>query len=74
MKVSADDGRIYIPKESRERHGSEFRMIDMEDKIVLVPLSDNPLERLREITSGTEKSAGELKKEARGAMIEQAGR
>jgi len=74
MKVSADDGRIYLPKKTRDKHGSEFRMIDMEDKIVLVPVPDDPLQRSREITSETDKSAKELKKEARKAMMEQAGR
>jgi len=74
MKVSADDGRIYLPKDTREKYGTDFRMIDMEDRLVLVPVSDNPLEKLRKITSGTDKSAEELKTEARKALVEDAGK
>ncbi len=74
MKVSANDGRIYLPKDTREKYGTDFRMIDMEDRLVLVPVSDNPLDKLREITSGTDKSSEELKKEARKALVEDSGR
>jgi len=74
MKIEAEGGRIYLPKETREKHGEKFEMIDRGDKIVLFPIPDDPLEALREEVGETDKSARELVEEAREAMIEQAGR
>jgi len=72
MKVSADDGRIYLPKETREKHGTQFEMIEMDDQIVLMPISENPLEELREEWKDVDKSVEELKKEALKAGTEKA--
>ena len=74
MKVDAGDGRIYIPKEKRETYGDKFRMVELDEGIMLIPVSDEPLKKLREITSKTEKSSDELVKESRESMIEQAGK
>lgn len=73
MKVDVGDGRIYLPKEKREKYGEQFRMVDMNEGIMLIPVSENPLEKLREITSGTEKSSKELVEESREEMISEAG-
>lgn len=70
MKVEADDGRIYLPKDTRERHGDRYRLIEMDDGILLVPVSEDPLQRLREITSDTEKSSDKLVEEARRSIAE----
>lgn len=72
MKVSADDGRIYLPKKTREKHGTEFQMIEMSDRIILFPVPDDPLEALREEID-TDKSAKELKEEALKTAMELAG-
>jgi len=72
MKVSADDGRIYLPKETRKKHGEEFEMIEMEEQIILVPISENPLEELRKEWEDVDKSVEELKKEALKAGTEKA--
>ena len=72
MKVEADDGRIYLPKETREKHGTKFEMIEMEEKIILVPISENPLEELRKEWEDVDKSVEELKKEALKAGTEKA--
>jgi len=74
MKVDADDGRVYLPKDTRDKYGTEFRMIETEEGILLIPIAENPLERLRELTFDTEKSSKELVEEAREYMIEQAGK
>ncbi|MFB6181023.1 MAG: AbrB/MazE/SpoVT family DNA-binding domain-containing protein [Candidatus Nanohalobium sp.] len=74
MKVDAEDGRIYIPKETRDRMGTEFELIDRGDKIILLPIPEDPLEELQEEWSDVDKSVEELKKEAREAAMEEAGR
>lgn len=72
MKVEADGGRIYLPKEDRKRYGNKFRKVNLEDGIMLIPISEDPLKRLRDITSSTGKSARDLREEARESMIEEA--
>jgi bifunctional DNA-binding transcriptional regulator/antitoxin component of YhaV-PrlF toxin-antitoxin module len=73
MKVEADDGRVYIPKKTREKHGTKFELIDRGDKLILFPMPEDPLEALREEVGEIDKSVKELKKEARKTMMEQAG-
>ncbi|QGA81047.1 AbrB/MazE/SpoVT family DNA-binding domain-containing protein [Candidatus Nanohalobium constans] len=74
MTTTADNGRVYIPKEMREKFGEKFHIIDRGDKIMLVPVSDDPLEALREEFEGTDKSVEELKKGALETAMEEAGR
>ena len=74
MEVSAEDGRVYIPKETRERMGTEFELIDRGDKILLLPIPENPLENLQEDWKDVDKSAKELKKDALKEGLEEAGR
>ena len=74
MKVDADDGRIYLPKETRDRMGTEFELIDRGDKIILLPVPDDPLEELQEEWKDVEKSVKELKKQALEEGMDQAGR
>ena len=73
MKVEADDGRIYLPKETREKHGTKFEMIEMDDRIILFPIPEDPLEALREEVGNTDKSAKQLKEEAMETAMELAG-
>lgn len=73
MKVKADDGRIYLPKELREEFGDEFELIDRGDRLVLVPVPDSPLEALRAEASATEKSAEELAESALDEALDEAG-
>jgi bifunctional DNA-binding transcriptional regulator/antitoxin component of YhaV-PrlF toxin-antitoxin module len=74
MKVKADDGRIYLPKELREEFGDEFELIDRGDRLVLVPVPDDPLGALREEAAKSESSARELKESALEEGLEEAGR
>ncbi|MFB6202907.1 MAG: AbrB/MazE/SpoVT family DNA-binding domain-containing protein [Candidatus Nanohaloarchaea archaeon] len=73
MATSAGDGRVYIPKELREKYGEKFHVVDRGDRIVLVPVSGEPLEALRDEFSGVEGSVEELKDEALDAAVEEAG-
>lgn len=54
MHVDAEDGRIYLPKEFREKFGSRYELVDRGDRLVLIPVADNPLEALRAEFEGSE--------------------
>lgn len=74
MRVTAEDGRIYLPKDLRERFGERFELIDRGDTLVLVPIADDPLATLRAEAAGSEKSVEELKDGALAEALEEAGR
>lgn len=74
MKVDAGDGKIYLPKEKRDRLGTKFELIDRGDKLILIPLADDPLEALRSEVGDVEKSVGELKDGALETAMDEAGR
>ena len=69
-----DRGRLTLPKDVRERYGDHYRIVQLYDGIKLVPVADDPLEALRDEFSDVEKSAEELRKETREAMLDEAGR
>ncbi|CCQ37975.1 uncharacterized protein Nmlp_3863 [Natronomonas moolapensis 8.8.11] len=47
-EVRADDrGRVTIPKELRDRYGDQYRLVELDSGIKLVPIPDDPLEELR---------------------------
>lgn len=74
MRVEAEDGKIHLPEEIRERRETEFEMIERSDKIILVPVPDDPLEKLQEEFEDVDKSVKELKEEVREEALRQAGR
>ncbi|MFP8954353.1 AbrB/MazE/SpoVT family DNA-binding domain-containing protein [Natrialbaceae archaeon A-arb3/5] len=74
MRVSTDDGRIYLPKSMREEFGEEFELIDRGDRLVLVPVPDDPLEALRQEARKSDKTAEQLKESALEEALEEAGR
>ena len=64
MSVETDDrGRIYLPKDLREKHGERFRVLDLPDRVVLIPVGEHPLESAREAVGDAfaEKSAEEIR-------------
>ena len=74
MVTTADNGRVYIPKDLREKFGERFHIVERDDGIVLVPVSDDPLETLRDEFGDVDKSAEELKKQALKEGMEEAGK
>lgn len=73
--VTLDDrGRLTVPKEVRERYGDRYRIVQLHDGIKLVPIADDPLEALREEFADVDKSAAELREDARNSAINDAGR
>jgi len=54
MSAETDgQGRLYIPKEVREKYGQKYHIVMYEDRIELIPVADDPLAAIRE-------AAGEL--------------
>ncbi len=74
MTIKAKDGRIYLSKEIREKYGERFRMIECKDRIILLPVSEEPLKKLREDWKDVEGSVEELKDKALKEGIDEAGR
>ena len=55
MSAETDkQGRIYIPKEVREKYGERYHIVTYEDRIELIPVADDPLAAVRA-------AAGELR-------------
>lgn len=74
MVTTADNGRVYIPKEMREKLGERFHIVEREDKIILIPVSEEPLEALRDEMKGIDKSVDELEEEALKTAMNEAGK
>lgn len=73
-EVSLDDrGRLTLPKELRERYGEHYQVVQLHDGIKLIPVADDPLDALREEFGDVEKSAEELRDDARDAAVGEAG-
>jgi bifunctional DNA-binding transcriptional regulator/antitoxin component of YhaV-PrlF toxin-antitoxin module len=55
MSTETDgQGRLYIPKEIREKYGEKYHIVQYEDRIELIPVADDPLAAVRA-------AAGELR-------------
>lgn len=49
MTKSTDDrGRIYLPKDVRERYGERFRIVELPTHVGLFPVDEDPLDGLRD--------------------------
>lgn len=73
--AEADDrGRIVIPHEIREKHGDRYRVVELDDRVELIPLKDDPIDGLRDAVGDAfdDKSIAEIKREAREAARDDA--
>nr|WP_248898282.1 AbrB/MazE/SpoVT family DNA-binding domain-containing protein [Haloplanus sp. XH21] len=73
--AEADDrGRIVIPREIRKKYGDRYRIIELDDRVELIPLKKDPIEGLRDAVGDAfdRKSIAEIKQEARDAAHEDA--
>ena len=73
MEVEAGDGRVYIPQRLRDKFGDRFELVDRGDRLVLIPIADDPLEALREEFADVDGSATELRDRARSDALDDAG-
>jgi len=69
-----DRGRLTLPKEIRERYGDYYHVVELHDGVKLIPVADDPLDALRDEFADVEKTAAELRKEARETALDEAGR
>jgi len=67
-------GRIVIPHEIREKYGDRYRIVELNDRVELIPLKEDPIEGLRDAVGDAfeGKSIAEIKQEARNAAREDA--
>lgn len=66
-------GRLTLPKEIRERYGDHYHIVELHDGIKLIPIDDDPLGALRDAFAEVDKTAAELKEDARQAALDEAG-
>jgi len=69
-----DQGRLTLPKETRERYGDRYHVVELHDGIKLIPIAEDPLDALRAEFDDVEQTAEELRQEAREAALDEAGR
>lgn len=68
MSKSTDErGRIYLPKDVRERFGDQYRIVELPSHVALFPVDEDPLEGLRSAVGDAFEGADsdQLKEEAR---------
>jgi bifunctional DNA-binding transcriptional regulator/antitoxin component of YhaV-PrlF toxin-antitoxin module len=69
-----DRGRLTLPKELREQYGDHYRVVKLHDGIKLIPVAEDPLDALQDEFGDVEKTASELREEAREGAVDEAGR
>ncbi|WP_233204246.1 AbrB/MazE/SpoVT family DNA-binding domain-containing protein [Halegenticoccus soli] len=69
-----DRGRLYLPRELRDRYGTEFHVVRYQDHVRLIPIPDDPAAVIRDEVGDAfdGKSIDELRDEARQQAIEDA--
>lgn len=71
MSKSTDErGRLYIPKEVRERFGEQYRIVELPTHVALFPVDEDPLAGLRDAVGDAfeDASVDALKEEARAGI------
>ena len=74
MEVQTEGGRVYLPKDLRDRLGERYELVDRGEDLLLVPIPDAPLETLREEWADVDESVAELKRGANEQAEQDAGR
>ncbi len=69
-KTTDERGRIYLPKDVRDRFGDQYRIVELPSHVALFPVDEDPLEGLRAAVGDAfaEAEADKLKTESRKAI------
>lgn len=69
-----EHGRVTIPQHIRETHGERYRIVELADRIQLIPLNDDPVAGMRAAVGDTldDISLTEIKSEAYGVARDNA--
>jgi|JXWS01.1.fsa_nt_gb bifunctional DNA-binding transcriptional regulator/antitoxin component of YhaV-PrlF toxin-antitoxin module len=73
--AEADDrGRIVIPSEIREKYGDRYRIVELDDRVEMIPLKKDPIEGLRDAVGDAfdKQTIAEIKQDARNAARDDA--
>jgi len=68
MGTNTDDrGRIYLPKDVRERFGERYRIVELPSHVALLPVAEDPLAAVEDAVGDSLEGtpSDELKQEAR---------
>jgi bifunctional DNA-binding transcriptional regulator/antitoxin component of YhaV-PrlF toxin-antitoxin module len=71
MSKSTDErGRLYLPKDVRDRFGERYRIVELPSHVALFPVDDDPMEGLRTAVGDAFEGddADQLKTDARRAV------
>lgn len=68
-----ENGDEHPTTESREKYGEKFRIIEFKDRLIFLPIAEDPLEELREEWKDVDSSVEELKQKALKEGLEEAG-
>lgn len=74
MSKSTDErGRIYLPKDVRDRFGEKYRIVELPSHVALFPVDDEPLEGVRAAVGDAfgDVSGDDLKTTARSRIAEE---
>ncbi|WP_138007723.1 AbrB/MazE/SpoVT family DNA-binding domain-containing protein [Halalkalirubrum salinum] len=75
MSKSTDErGRIYLPKEIRDRFGDQYRIVELPSHVALFPVDADPVEGLRAAVGDAfaETDVDELKTGVRESIAQEA--
>ena len=71
MSKSTDErGRIYLPKDIRERFGNQYRIVELPSHVALFPVDEDPIAGLRAAVGDAfvDTEADDLKADTREAI------
>lgn len=73
MSKSTDErGRLYLPKDVRERFGETYRVVELPSHVALFPVDDDPLEGVQDAVGDAleNERVDELKEQTRQSIAE----
>ncbi len=75
MSKSTDErGRIYLPKDIRERFGDQYRIVELPSHVALFPVDEDPVDGLRAAVGDAfaETAIDEMKTDVRESIAQEA--